>query len=80
MPVEERRTSGGASVPRLEVSDLHKVFTSGRSGRDRTDAVAGVSFSIQPGEAYGLVGGSGAGKSTVARLVLRLLPATAGRL
>jgi len=35
------------------------------------DAVAGVSFSVGPGETLALVGGSGAGKSTVAKLLLR---------
>jgi len=67
------------AAPRLQVEGLHKTFRTGKRGNDRTAAVAGVSFSIAPGEAYGLVGGSGAGKSTVARLVLRLLPASSGR-
>jgi oligopeptide transport system ATP-binding protein len=41
--------------------------------------VHGVSLSIARGEALGLVGGSGSGKSTLARLLLRLIPADAGR-
>ena len=55
--------------------------------RSRTRAPArilyDVSFSIQPGEAYGLVGESGCGKSTIALAVMRALPqgmaVTAGR-
>ena len=42
-------------------------------------AVDGVTFDLKPGETLGLVGRSGCNKSTLGRAVLRLLPATAGR-
>ncbi len=37
-------------------------------------AVDGISFSIQPGEVFGLAGESGSGKSTVAHALIRILP------
>jgi len=41
-------------------------------------AVDGVSFSVKLGETFGLVGESGCGKTTLARVILRLIPPTAG--
>jgi oligopeptide transport system ATP-binding protein len=67
---------------RLEVKSLVKHFPLGGGflgGKKRTvRAVDGVSFAIRPGETLGLVGESGCGKSTVSRLVMRLMKPTAG--
>ena len=41
-------------------------------------AVCGVSLELNPRETLGLVGESGCGKSTTARTILQLLPATSG--
>jgi oligopeptide/dipeptide ABC transporter ATP-binding protein len=68
--------------PVLEVQDLVKHFPVQRGVLRRTvghvKAVDGVSFAIAPGETLCLVGESGCGKSTVARLILRLLQPTSG--
>jgi oligopeptide/dipeptide ABC transporter ATP-binding protein len=69
-------------APILEVEDLVKHFPvrGGLFGRSRgtIQAVSGVTFSVRPGETFGIVGESGCGKSTTGRVVLRLLPATSG--
>jgi len=44
----------------------------------RVSAIAGISFSVQRGKTFALVGESGCGKSTTGRCILRLIPATAG--
>ncbi|HVK02452.1 MAG TPA: ABC transporter ATP-binding protein [Armatimonadaceae bacterium] len=61
----------------LTVEDLKVHFPIGHGQVVR--AVDGVSFQIEKGETLGLVGESGCGKSTTGRAILRLLPATAGR-
>ena len=70
-------------VPLLEVRNLTKTFSaSGPLGTQPKSlkAVDQVSFSVRPGETLGLVGESGCGKSTTAKLVLRLLEADKGRI
>ncbi len=70
-----------SGTPLLSVRDLHKTFVE-RGGplrrETRVAAVSGVSFDLQAGATLALIGESGSGKSTTARLVLRLLPADRG--
>ncbi len=63
-------------APIVEVVNLRKEFR-GPSG-DVVAAVDGVSFAIKSGEAFGLAGMSGSGKSTVGRIVMNLVGATSG--
>ena len=63
--------------PLLRVENLHKRY---REGKHVIHAVNGVSFEIYPGEAVGLVGESGCGKTTTARCILRLEEPTSGRI
>ena len=69
-------------LPLLQVRGLSKHFPVRRGlfGRvaGAVRAVDGVSFTLEAGQTLGVVGESGCGKSTLARLVLRLIEATAG--
>jgi peptide/nickel transport system ATP-binding protein len=69
------------SVPMLTVTNLKRVFDVSApllnrllegKGRSIVRAVDGVNFSIKAGETFSLVGESGCGKSTVARLIVGL--------
>ncbi len=73
--------------PFVAVRDLRRVFDVSKPWLNRMlegaprqclKAVDGVSFDIRKGETFALVGESGSGKSTVARMVVGLLPPSAG--
>ncbi len=67
----------------LDVVDLRKTFGGHAmpfaAKRPVVRAVDGISFTLAPGETLGLVGETGSGKSTLGRLVLRLIEPSAGR-
>jgi oligopeptide/dipeptide ABC transporter ATP-binding protein len=73
---------GGSTNPLVEVRDLSKVYRMRSSSRGKRRgyirAVDGVTFTVNPGTTFGLVGESGCGKTTLGRLLLRLEKPTSG--
>ena len=67
----------------LKVEGLRKKYVIDKDffGREKSsvNAVDNVSFSIERGESFGLVGESGCGKSTTARAILKLIEGDGGR-
>ncbi|TWU13675.1 ABC-type transporter ATP-binding protein EcsA [Symmachiella macrocystis] len=57
----------------ISIRDFHKTY-------EKTVAVRGLSFDVEPGHILGLVGPNGAGKTTTMRAIAGILPPTHGRL
>ena len=70
---EKTRPVGGA----IEVRDLHVVYF---SDNKEIKAVNGVSFSLEKGKTLGIVGETGAGKTTTALSIMQLLPKVTGKI
>jgi peptide/nickel transport system ATP-binding protein len=68
----------GGELAVLQLDCVSKVYKVGTFGGGELPAVRGVSFAIEPGEVVSLIGESGSGKSTIGRMVLRLVSVTAG--
>jgi peptide/nickel transport system ATP-binding protein len=74
---------GGAAQPLLQVDHLTKHFPVAGAWfgpRAKVRAVDDVSFTIAKGETLGIVGESGCGKSTTARLLMHLTPFDSGEI
>jgi oligopeptide/dipeptide ABC transporter ATP-binding protein len=69
------RTDQNTHLPLLEIRDLSLSFQ-----KQKQIAIDRVSFNITAGKTFGLVGSSGAGKSSVARAITSLLVPDAGRI
>lgn len=59
-------------IPAISVDQISMRYPSGRQ------ALAGVSFTVDPGEIFGLIGPNGAGKTTLISILAGLFPPTAG--
>ena len=74
----------GVDAPLLTVRDLSKTYTGRKSGwlGSKADApvraLDGVSFDVRRGECLGLVGESGCGKTTVSKILMRVVEADTG--
>jgi len=80
--IEKHSTRLAAAHPVLTVENLSKHFSSRTAGffskKQITKAVDDVSFKIRKGEILGLVGESGCGKSTISKLITKLMKPTSG--
>jgi peptide/nickel transport system ATP-binding protein len=79
--LERLEDHGGLAQPLLKVEGLTKHFPirGGLLGKSKTvRAVDDVSFTVAKGETVGIVGESGCGKSTTARLLMHLMDSDAG--
>jgi oligopeptide transport system ATP-binding protein len=74
--------SASEDTPLVELEEVVKLFPVKQGvfsrGKVSVHAVDGVSLTVRKGETLGIVGESGCGKSTTARLIMRLLEPTAG--
>ena len=68
--------------PIIEVKDLYRSYTTyrgtWRKKKETVEAVRGITFSVQKGEIFGLLGQNGAGKTTTIKMLITLLAPTAG--
>jgi oligopeptide/dipeptide ABC transporter ATP-binding protein len=76
------RSAPASTAPLIDVVGLKVHFPVAGAGWSRRTlkAVDGVDLALASGETLGIVGESGSGKSTLARAILKLVPASAGRI
>jgi len=62
----------------LKLDDISKVYKVGTFGGEELHAVCDVSFDVKEGEVVSLIGESGSGKSTIGKMILRLISISSG--
>lgn len=62
----------------LKLDNVTKIYRVGTFGGKELHAVSNVSFEIKDGEVVSLIGESGSGKSTIGKMILRLIPISGG--
>ena len=70
--IDERRSQEKNPPPPIETMTLSHAF-------GNQIAVCDVTFSVRPGEIFGLIGPNGAGKSTLVKVLTTMLAPTSGR-
>jgi ATP-binding cassette, subfamily B, bacterial len=73
-PPPARPVEPGSLAGRIELRDVDFSY-----GRTETNALAGISLTVEPGETVALVGQTGAGKSTLVKLIARFYDVTDGQ-
>ncbi len=73
-----RRREGRAAREAIVVSNLSKTYPPPRRGERPVRAVDDVTFTLEPGASMALVGASGSGKSTIARMITGVERSTSG--
>jgi peptide/nickel transport system ATP-binding protein len=64
----------------LEIVNLSKAYSVGAFGREKFYAVDNVTFKIEDNEIVSLIGESGSGKTTIGKLILKLIKPTSGKI
>ena len=64
----------------LKLDGVSKVYRVGTFGGKELHAVSNVSFGVQDGEVVSLIGESGSGKSTIGKMILRLISISSGKI
>ncbi len=64
----------------LKLDNITKIYRTGTFGGGEFKAVKNVTFDMHDGEIMSLIGESGSGKSTIGKMILRLIPTNSGRI
>ncbi|MCC8026812.1 MAG: ABC transporter ATP-binding protein/permease [Clostridium sp.] len=71
---ERQPEAGGTAVPKVEFRNMNFVY-----GGAKAEALKNISFRAMAGQTIGVIGGTGAGKSTLVNMIPRFYDATAGQ-
>lgn len=78
-PAESKKTTLPRPQALLEVEELAVIGSSTPTRRSQKPILQGVSFKLEPGKALGVIGPSGAGKTTLGRVIVSAIQPAAGK-